>query len=97
MPHDISVVGFNDLSTVAPTTPSLTTLHLPLHAMGMAAAERLLAQIQGRTMFTEPVIMPVTLMARGSTRSCARRAKKSGSSRGSSTLTAGVRGMESAS
>lgn len=67
VPHDISVVGFNDLSTVAPTVPSLTTLHLPVHAMGMAAAERLLAQILDGAQPSEPAILPVTLIVRDST------------------------------
>ncbi len=67
VPDDISIVGFNDLSTVAPSTPGLTTLQLPIHAMGMAAAGRLLAQILGSSEFTEPVVLPVTLIVRGST------------------------------
>jgi LacI family transcriptional regulator len=97
VPQDVSVVGFNDLSTVAPTTPSLTTLHLPLHAMGMAAAERLLAQIQGRTTFAEPVIMPVTLMARGSTGPAPLRRKEPAPSRRLPSLTSGGRRVGSAS
>lgn len=67
VPRDISVVGFNDLSTVVSTVPSLTTLRLPVHAMGAAAAEQLLAQILNGTAPTEPVILPVTLVVRGST------------------------------
>lgn len=85
VPRDISVVGFNDLSTVAPTAPSLTTLHLPLQAMGMAAAERLLAQIQGRTAFNDPVIVPVTLLVRGSTGPAPKRIRKPSSKRELST------------
>ncbi len=84
VPRDLSVVGFNDLSTVAPTTPALTTIRLPLHAMGMAAAERLLSQLEGRTTFSEPVIMPVTLMARGSTGPAPTRARRPASKRGAS-------------
>lgn len=67
VPHDVSVVGFNDLSTVATTAPSLTTLQLPVHAMGVAAAERLLTQVLDGTPLTEPAILPVTLIVRGST------------------------------
>jgi LacI family transcriptional regulator len=76
VPRDLSVVGFNDLSTVAPTTPGLTTLQVPLHAMGMAAAGRLLAQLLGEASFKEPVILPVTLIVRGSTGAAPRRSKK---------------------
>ncbi|WIG61895.1 MAG: Transcriptional regulator, LacI family [Ktedonobacterales bacterium] len=67
IPHDLSVIGFNDLSTVAQTTPRLTTLHLPVHAMGVKAAERLLAQLLGERGFVEPAILPVTLYVRDST------------------------------
>lgn len=67
VPHDISVVGFNDLSTIASTVPRLTTLQLPVHAMGVAAAERLLSQILDGTAPAEPTILPVTLIVRDST------------------------------
>ncbi len=67
VPHDVSVVGFNDLSMVAATANSLTTLQLPVHAMGIAAAERLLTQILDGTSLSEPTILPVTLIVRGST------------------------------
>lgn len=66
VPGDISVVGFNDLSTVASTVPSLTTLHLPVHEMGAAAAEQLLAHILDRAVPSEPAILSVTLIVRGS-------------------------------
>jgi LacI family transcriptional regulator len=66
VPRDISIVGFNDLSTVAPTVPGLTTLRLPVQEMGMMAAQRLLAQILGGTVFNEPIIMPVSLIVRDS-------------------------------
>lgn len=67
VPRDISLVGFNDLSTVAATAPSLTTLQLPLHMMGMAAARRLLARILGDSEPTVPLTVPVTLIVREST------------------------------
>jgi LacI family transcriptional regulator, galactose operon repressor len=67
VPRDVSVVGFNDLATVAPTMPSLTTVHLPVHVMGMTAGQRLLARILDGATFEEPVILPVTLVVREST------------------------------
>jgi LacI family transcriptional regulator len=66
VPHDVSVVGFNDIPMVAQTTPPLTTLRLPLHAMGVAAAERLLALLSGEEV-AEPIVMPVELVRRAST------------------------------
>jgi LacI family transcriptional regulator len=66
VPRDVSIVGFNDLSTVVQTTPALTTLRVPLHEMGMAAGQ-LLAQLLNEEMSAEPVVMPVTLVVREST------------------------------
>ncbi len=66
-PGDISIVGFNDISTVLGTTRLLTTVHLPLHEMGRAAAERLLAQITSGTTAPEPLVMSVELIVRQST------------------------------
>lgn len=67
VPGDISMVGFNDLSAVIGTTRLLTTVRLPLHEMGHAAAERLLAKITGATISPEPVVIPVELVIRQST------------------------------
>lgn len=67
VPNDVSIVGFNDLSTAIPTSPSLTTMRLPLRAMGAAAAERLLGQLLGQEVSSEPVVMPVMLVVREST------------------------------
>lgn len=66
VPRDVSVVGFNDLATLSPTTPHLTTVHLPVHVMGMVAGERLLARILDGATFEEPVILPVALEVRES-------------------------------
>ena len=66
VPRDVSIVGFNDLAAVTATTPSLTTLHLSVHSMGMAAGERLLARILDGVTFEEPVVLPVTLAVRES-------------------------------
>ena len=66
-PGDISIVGFNDISTVLGTTRLLTTVHLPLHEMGRVAAERLLAQITSGLAALEPLVMPVELVVRKST------------------------------
>lgn len=67
VPKDISLVGFNDLSSVTQTTPALTTVRLPLHDMGVMAAERLLAMLLGDRAPAEATIVPVTLVRREST------------------------------
>jgi LacI family transcriptional regulator len=67
VPRDISIVGFNDLSVAIGTVRMLTTVRLPLHDMGVAAAKRLLAHITSGTVSPEPVVIPIELMVRQST------------------------------
>jgi LacI family transcriptional regulator len=67
VPRDISVVGFNDLPVVAHMSPPLTTLHVPLHTMGTAAATRLLLVLGGVAPPDAPVVLSVELICREST------------------------------
>ncbi len=67
VPGDVSIVGFNDLAECARMTPTLTTLHVPLHDMGVAAATRILALLGGEDAAPEPAILPVELVQREST------------------------------
>ena len=46
MPHDISVIGFDDLEIARLTEPPLTTVHQPLESMGRWAARRLVAAVE---------------------------------------------------
>jgi LacI family transcriptional regulator len=46
-PDDVSVVGFNDLPMVDKLSPPLTTVRLPLHAIGAMAARILLSELDG--------------------------------------------------
>lgn len=45
VPHEMSVIGFDDIPTAAASTPALTTLRQPIRAIGERAAELLLARI----------------------------------------------------
>src|SRR5260221_11743459 len=67
VPRDISIVGFNDLSTAVHVSPRLTTLRVPLREMGAAAAQSLLAQLLGAEVPSGPIVLPVALIAREST------------------------------
>ena len=46
IPHDISVVGFDDIPWAAFNTPSLTTVRQPLIKMGQIAAETVIRMIE---------------------------------------------------
>ncbi|MBW4039328.1 MAG: LacI family transcriptional regulator [Acidobacteria bacterium] len=45
-PHDISVIGFDDIASAAYQVPRLTTVRQPLHRMGEIAVQTLLKRIQ---------------------------------------------------
>lgn len=48
VPRDVSVVGFDDIDVAQHYIPALTTIHQPRRAVGMSAANHLLALIDGR-------------------------------------------------
>ena len=71
VPRDISIVGFDDLPIAQYITPQLTTIRVPAHQMGQAAAKRVITAIEtGRPPL--PLELPVDLVIRGSTAVCRR-------------------------
>ena len=46
IPHDISVLGFDDIPQAAGVAPALTTVRQPLHEMGRQAVQMLLSYIE---------------------------------------------------
>jgi DNA-binding LacI/PurR family transcriptional regulator len=67
IPHDLSVVGFDDLPIAAVTDPPLTTVHQPLIEMAVAATELALALGRGERPAQVGVELATTLTVRGST------------------------------
>ncbi|CAM3649255.1 LacI family DNA-binding transcriptional regulator [Occultella aeris] len=65
VPEDVSVAGFNDIAVSRDLNPGLTSVRLPLRAMGAAALEIALAPAPS----TQPVIreLGTELIVRGST------------------------------
>jgi LacI family transcriptional regulator, galactose operon repressor len=65
VPHDVSVVGFDDTPIARYVRPTLTTVAIPTYEMGGAAVRLLLAQLQGNS---EPELetMPTQLVVRDS-------------------------------
>ncbi len=67
VPHDVSVVGFDDVIGASFSIPSLTTVHQPLVEMGRLAAETLLARISHPTRaYPSEILMEPTLVIRES-------------------------------
>ncbi len=54
VPHDLAVVGVDDISQAAHAHPPLTTISIPKQEMARAATELLLRQIQGTDLPEEP-------------------------------------------
>ncbi|XCP87175.1 substrate-binding domain-containing protein [Roseburia hominis] len=46
IPRDVSVVGFDDISSSERISPALTTIHTPKLHLGIAAARQILERIQ---------------------------------------------------
>jgi LacI family transcriptional regulator len=67
IPGDISVVGFDDITTAAFCIPTLTTVRQPLKKMGHIAAETLLARIEDRGEFQAEIAVEPELVIRKST------------------------------
>ncbi len=66
VPHDVSVIGFDDLTVASYFVPSLTTIRQPLTQMGATAATMLLKKIRGEHAESVVKIEP-ELMIREST------------------------------
>ncbi len=67
VPRDVSVVALHDFPYAARVHPALTTVHMPLHQMGEAAAARLVSLVRGEPVGAPVMLPPVGLVVRGST------------------------------
>jgi LacI family transcriptional regulator len=69
-PDDISVIGFDDISSAAYHTPRLTTVRQPLRRMGEMAVQTLLKRIESpHEAYPEVILFEPELMVRESTSS----------------------------
>lgn len=66
VPHDVAVMGFDNIEMAAFAQPGLTTIRQHRARLGQQAAETLLARMQGRPV-TDTVMLGVDLVQRGST------------------------------
>ncbi|MDH6124658.1 LacI family DNA-binding transcriptional regulator [Kitasatospora sp. GP82] len=67
VPHDISVVGFDDSPLIAFTEPPLTTIRQPVEAMATAAVDALLEEVGGGSAQRAEFMFQPELVMRGST------------------------------
>jgi DNA-binding LacI/PurR family transcriptional regulator len=67
VPHDVSVVGFDDIDFSSFAIPPLTTVHQPLLEMGTVAAQTLLDRIEERAPFIPEIALAPELIIREST------------------------------
>lgn len=65
-PGDVSVIGFNDMRFADRFDPPLTTVRLPHYEIGAASAGLLLERLQSPDAPVREILLPATLVVRGS-------------------------------
>jgi LacI family gluconate utilization system Gnt-I transcriptional repressor len=67
VPGELAVMGFGDLDFSAHTVPPISTVHIDKRAVGVRAADALVAKIEGRPMADNVIDVGFELVERGST------------------------------
>jgi LacI family transcriptional regulator len=67
VPHDVSVVGFDNIFFDELVEPSLTTVAAPLYRMGLTGVQNCIALTHGAQPGGTPLVLPVRLVVRQST------------------------------
>jgi DNA-binding LacI/PurR family transcriptional regulator len=68
IPRDKSIVGFDDNYLCRLTNPTLTTIHQDAEQKGVLATDMILAQLRNQEIPQRSIILPVSLVERGSVR-----------------------------
>ena len=76
VPEDVSVVGFDDVTSASFCIPTLTTVRQPLKRMGQIAAETLIDRLEERGEFKSEIAVEPELVVRKSTGCAANRTAK---------------------
>ena len=66
IPHDLALIGFDDIPLDEYIDPPLTTIHLPAFGLGWGAAELLIRLISGDVIRNRQVILETELVVRAS-------------------------------
>jgi DNA-binding LacI/PurR family transcriptional regulator len=80
VPRDLSIVGWDDVPYARLVTPALTTVRVPRHELGRAAASTLLDLMDGRPVEADHEPLPLQLIRRQSCRPLAGRSRERGTS-----------------
>ncbi|HUE69162.1 MAG TPA: LacI family DNA-binding transcriptional regulator [Candidatus Acidoferrum sp.] len=70
VPHDMSVIGFDDIPGLEFIHPRLTTIRVPMAELGVAGVERLMRKLDGDPGSTATTLHEVQLIVRESTGLC---------------------------
>lgn len=68
VPDRMAVVGFDDFAWATALRPALTVVSQPIYDVGRQAAELLLRRIRGEKFAPQHVVLPTSLIMRGSSR-----------------------------
>lgn len=71
VPNDVSVIAFENAAAFDLTTPPLTVMQTPVNNAGAEAVKLLCAQIDGTADNSGPVLLPIPMFVRHSTRAAA--------------------------
>ncbi|WPP43411.1 LacI family DNA-binding transcriptional regulator [Paenibacillus hunanensis] len=67
VPDDVQVIGFDDIPLSSLLSPALSTIRQPAYDMGRAAAELLIALVEGTPVVNRTIQMPVAFVERDTT------------------------------
>jgi LacI family transcriptional regulator len=67
IPEDVAIVGYNDIPLATRISPTLTTMHVPVHEFGVVAANLVLDQVDRVASPRRQVLFTPELVVRGST------------------------------
>ncbi len=67
VPHDLSIVGFDDVAMAGITTPALTTVQQPLQGLGRVGADVLWRLLEGQRLDATRIELSTKLIVREST------------------------------
>ena len=68
IPDDVSLIGYDDITPSRLTSPALTTIRQPTFEKGRVAARVLIDLIEGQSVESEHIVLPVELIVRESFR-----------------------------